>query len=594
MLQLTILALPALYTVACIVALLHNRSLAQRTNLPYVLFPVYESNLIYVGLTGTQWFSYIVKHWLPESIADHVLDSVYRHRWAVKNRMVKRYGGVYLYVTPGGITCNVADARVVQQVCRARQSFMKRVKYLDALDLFGRNVFTTEGSQWSYHHRYTAPAFSEKNNTLVWREAVQQAEQMTEYWSKEHSNPRGSSSSFALPDVGEDIHNLTLNVISSAGFGVRLPFKRAAADTSAAEIGLIQEMQDPPAGYCFTFTGVMQYMSRSIVSVLIANGVLARRFPCWLMPFFKKEFIAHRELGKYLQNLIENAGRSNGEAHNLLGRLVMSRRDGQKVTSKRDPGLTASEILGNTYIFFFAGHETSGTTLRFALVLLALYTDVQDELYREIQTVLDGQPADPAEWDYDSVYPQLVTPLCIMLETLRLYPAAVNVAKETSDSGADITYKGQAHRLPPKIRVNIDISAVHRAEEYWGPDAGIFSPRRWDKRNPDSFLARNEGMEGLSGPGLESPSIHKPVRGAFVAFSDGERACVGRKFAQVEFVAVLAVLFREYRVSLGKVGTGSDEDARERVKRALEESSSPLTLGIMEKVPLVFRRRDTV
>ncbi|KAL6230042.1 hypothetical protein BDW75DRAFT_249078 [Aspergillus navahoensis] len=594
MLWLTILALPALYTVTCIVALLHNRALARKTNLPYVLFPVQESNLIYIGLTNTQWFPYIVKNWLPESIADHVLDSMYQLRWAVKDRMVKKYGGVYLHVSPGMITCQVSDARVVQQVCRARQSFVKRLKYLDALDMYGRNIFTTEGSQWSYHHRYTAPAFNEKNNALVWQEAVQQARQMTEYWSKEHSNPPGSDSSFALPDVREDIGNLTLNVISSAGFGVQLPFRRAATDTSVAEVGLIQNTQQLPASYRFTFTEVMQYISRSVVAVVVANGILARRFPRWLMPFFKKEFMAYDDLGKYLHALIENAKRSKGEAHNLLERLVMSRRDGQEVTSKRNPGLTDSDIVGNTFIFFFGGYETSATTLRFALVLLALYPDVQDELHKEIQTVLHGQPADPEAWDYNTVYPQLVTPLCIMLETLRLYPAAVNATKETSESGADITYNGQTHRLPPKVRVNVGISAIHHVEEYWGPDAGTFNPRRWDKRNPDSFLARNEGMDGLSGPGLESPSIHKPVRGAYVAFSDGERACVGRKFAQVEFVAVLTVLFREYRVSLCKVDTESDEDARERVKRALEGSTAPMALGITEKVPLVFRRRDAV
>lgn len=50
-------------------------------------------------------------------------------------------------------------------------------------------------------------------------------------------------------------------------------------------------------------------------------------------------------------------------------------------------------------------------------------------------------------------------------------------------------------------------------EEYWGPDVATFNPHRWDKRNTSSLLARYDGMEGLSSPGLEYNSIHKPVMG---------------------------------------------------------------------------------
>jgi len=57
----------------------------------------------------------------------------------------------------------------------------------------------------------------------------------------------------------------------------------------------------------------------------------------------------------------------------------------------------------------------TATTLRFALALLAIHSDVQEELYNELQTVLRGEPVDPAEWDYATVFPRLVTSLCIMV-----------------------------------------------------------------------------------------------------------------------------------------------------------------------------------
>lgn len=40
----------------------------------------------------------------------------------------------------------------------------------------------------------------------------------------------------------------------------------------------------------------------------------------------------------------------------------------------------------------------------------------------------------------------------------------------------------------------------------------------------------------------------EPAPGTYVPWADGPRACIGRKFSQVEFVAVISSLFRSYRV----------------------------------------------
>lgn len=172
-----------------------------------------------------------------------------------------------------------------------------------------------------------------------------------------------------------------------------------------------------------------------------------------------------------------------------------------------------------------------------------------------------------------------------------MYPPVPSIPKLTASSGADITYNDEIHHLPPEVRVNLNSNALHYSERYWGTDASVFNPSRWDKRNTESYLARNDDVQGLSGPGLESNEVHKPERGAYIPFSDGMRGCIGRKFAQVEFIATLAVLFREYRVTLAKLPGESTDDARRRVEKALRESSALLTLAIMEEVPLSFCRR---
>ncbi|KAL4960034.1 cytochrome P450 [Aspergillus stella-maris] len=587
--SLAVLFVYILHNLAC---LLHNRSLARKTNLPYILFPFSEANIIFLALWSTVWFPYVVNNWLSLALADLVNDSVFRGRWNVKDRMAMKYGGVYLYVTPGGISCNVADGDVVEQVCRARTSFVKPVKHMEGLNMFGPSIFTTEGSQWAQHHRSTAPAFNDKNNALVWTETMQQTRDMIQYWQQRYCEGCISKSSFVVPDAREDVLKLSLNIICSAGFGVRLPFKPTIAGTATTAKDLFQDAVTPAPGYRFTFRAVMEYMNRSMMSVFIANGILPRWVPRFLVPFFGKQFDAHRDLGNFLHALVKDAEGNQAEAHNLLERVVRSRRE-QNTDDKRKPGLTDAEILGNVYIFSIAGHETTATTLRFALVLLGLHCDVQEELYQELRTVLGEESPDSANWDHATVFPRLISPLCIMFETLRLYPPVASIPKLTAPSGGSLNYEGEAHHLPANVRLNLNCSALHQIDRYWGPEAGVFNPRRWDKRNRNSFLAHSDDEEGLSGPGLESHDIHKPRRGAYIPFSDGMRACIGKRFAQVEFVAALVVLFRDYRVTLARYQGESDEDAARRAKRALHNSSTSLTLALTEKVPLKFHKRDS-
>jgi hypothetical protein len=235
---------------------------------------------------------------------------------------------------------------------------------------------------------------------------------MLEYWESKHRSPGQSGHDLLVPDAREDVLELSLNVISDAGFGVKLPFKPPIAGAAGDSNGLFKDSNTPPAGYQFTFRGVMEYMNRSMLSVFFANGVLPRWIPRGLVPFLKKDFAAHEDLKKFLHALMEKAETAEDETHNLLERLVRSRREEQEVTNKRNPWLSDSEVLGNVYIFSIAGHETTATTLRFALVLLAIHEDVQEILYKEIVEVLGDRPYDS---EYESAFPRLVTPLCIMV-----------------------------------------------------------------------------------------------------------------------------------------------------------------------------------
>ncbi|KAF9884797.1 hypothetical protein FE257_001213 [Aspergillus nanangensis] len=572
---------------------------AQRTGLPYIVAP-YPNGLVAMLIFESSWIPHLLDKVLPVWLADIIRDPLTNYRWTIKNRLHQRLGGVYLIVTPNAVICSVADAAVVSQIVNARNEFPKPVWQYRVIEFYGPNLITCEDKEWAHHRRHTASTFNERNNQLVWAETIRQTTEMLLDWKETCPSP--APNTFTVTDLSDNLTKFSLNVISGAGFGVQIPFKPApAAPTKALDSrAIFQDTPSPPPGFTFTFRSVVAYTDIKIRSVVFANLILPRWIPRVCVPFLRLDFDAHRDLRSYLQRLIavgahpttDDNDKDGLARENLIEGMLASRTKKEDAAapepSGKDSGLSDREIISNMHAFTLAGHETTETSLRFAFVLLALHQDVQQWMYEGIIDATRGEEADddPAQWDYASLFPKLVTPLCVMLEIMRLYPPVVTVPKWTGSTPSHIHYSGRSILLSPDLNINLNMNGLHYSTEYWGADAEQFSPVRWDATNHDSFLARNADLPGLTAPGLEYRTVHRPVRGAYIPFSDGFRACLGKKFAQVEVVAALAVVFRLYRVRL-VAGEGAVEQAR----RALEGSVSVVTLGMVEEVPLVFERR---
>lgn len=93
---------------------------------------------------------------------------------------------------------------------------------------------------------------------------------------------------------------------------------------------------------------------------------------------------------------------------------------------------------------------------------------------------------------------------------------------------------------------------------------------------------------------LDDESHIMPQKGSFIAWSEGVRNCPGKKFSQVEFVASMAALFRDWRVDPVPEPSESLESARKRVMRMVEEDTGQVLLLQMlhpEKAALSWKRR---
>ncbi len=185
-----------------------------------------------------------------------------------------------------------------------------------------------------------------------------------------------------------------------------------------------------------------------------------------------------------------------------------------KIMTTADP-LTGArfapeEMVDQVAIFFLAGHETSASALAWALYLLALYPEVQDQVAAEAASL----PETPAFSDIS----RLRLTRDVFRETLRLYPPVPMMVRETR---CPEEFRGRSIR--PGAQVVLSPWHQHRHERLWSdPDA--FDPARWQTE------------EGRASSRL-----------AYMPFSSGPRVCTGAGFAMVEGPLLLALLVRAFR-----------------------------------------------
>ena len=188
-----------------------------------------------------------------------------------------------------------------------------------------------------------------------------------------------------------------------------------------------------------------------------------------------------------------------------------------------------------------------------------------------------------------------------------------------------IAFGSRTYVIPRGTRISINGTGIHLNPKVWGENASEWQPSRWivEEGDRDAPLitpnssrpatpkitppsSPNNNLFHLPATHLSVPrpsisrasstatvgsttsaqGILKPAKGAFLPFSDGARACSGKKFAGVEFVAVLFTLLRNHRVQLEDGWTG------ERVKKILSgRKAGGLTLQPPESIPLRYVRR---
>lgn len=166
----------------------------------------------------------------------------------------------------------------------------------------------------------------------------------------------------------------------------------------------------------------------------------------------------------------------------------------------------------------------------------------------------------------------------LKLETLCLYNPLPGVPKYTGAQSQSLAVNDHTYLLPADMLVVPNIQASHTHPRTWGNDSLTWRPQRW--------------IEG-SGE-IHAETIMQPPKGTYFPWSDGARNCPGKRFAQVEFVAVMAALFRDHYAEPVPRPTEDLSEAQARVLSVVKDSSAELLLQMRnpESVAVKWRKRE--
>lgn len=181
--------------------------------------------------------------------------------------------------------------------------------------------------------------------------------------------------------------------------------------------------------------------------------------------------------------------------------------------------LTLEEVAAQAFVFFFAGFETSSTTLSFALFELANNQEIQERVRDE---VLEKLKLHDNKITYEALKDMTYLDQVIN-ETLRMYPPVAQLLRVATQPYHVETMN---FTLDKGRMVMIPTYSIHH-------DPTIYpNPERFD---PDRFSPE---------------AVHARHTHAFLPFGDGPRNCIGMRFGLLEVKFGIVQMLSKLRFSV--------------------------------------------
>jgi cytochrome P450 len=233
------------------------------------------------------------------------------------------------------------------------------------------------------------------------------------------------------------------------------------------------------------------------------------KFPLWVpSPANLRLQRSIAELDRTVQGFI-TSGRSRRElGDDLLSRLLRAQHeDGTRMNDR--------QLQDEAMTLYLAGHETTALTLTWSWYLLSQHRRVEEKLVSEWQHVLGGRMPSAEH------LPRLTYTAAVIAESMRLFPPVYVIGREATDD-----LELGRYRVKRGYTVLMSQWVNHRDPKYF-PEPEEFRPERWEN--------------GLA---------NRIPKFAYYPFGGGQRICVGKTFALMEAVLILAAVGQRYRFTL--------------------------------------------
>ncbi|MCJ1230206.1 hypothetical protein MMC12_006878 [Toensbergia leucococca] len=348
--------------------------------------------------------------------------------------------------------------------------------------LLGHGIFTTDGAAWQHSRELLRPNFV--------RTQVADLDMFDHHADHLISNIPTDKSTVNLQPL---FFRLTLDSATEFLFG------------ESTDCLLNRGGDDAAAGFAAAFN-----RSQESIAVRVRYGILADLWPNKNM---KKDIkFIHQYIDNYVRKGIEYAQSQDsektkseeGERYVFLHELARR---------TQDPVQIRSELLN----ILIAGRDTTASLMSNLFFVLAKRQDIWQKLHAEVDQ-LDGKKPTYAQIK-DMKYLRMV-----INEILRLYPVIPGNSRTAEVDTVLPLGGGPDGKSPLFIEKGQAVSyasyAMHRRQDFYGPDADEFRPERWETLRP--------GWE-------------------YLPFNGGPRICIGQQFAITEASYTTARLLQTFK-----------------------------------------------
>ncbi|KAH9896299.1 cytochrome P450 [Xylariomycetidae sp. FL2044] len=480
----------------------------------------------------------------PAQFTNFWLLSVCRRgkRHLVVDELHRKYGPL-VRIQPNHIS--VADDEAIPVIYGHGNGFLKS-EFYDAFVSIRRGLFNTrDRAEHTRKRKLVSNTFAPKSVGQFEPYIRHNLETFVDKWDELIENaPFGggsgggvgahdSKSKTAHVDCLKWFNYVAFDTIGDLAFGAPFGMLEAGAD-----IAEVRTSVDAPPIYA---PAVEILNRRGEVSATLGCYPQLKPYARWLPdPFFRKGLAAVENLAGIaiarVKQRLENP--PDIDRRDLLARLQEGRDD-------RGEPLGFEELTAEALTQLIAGSDTTSNSSCALLYHVARTPGVLAKMQAELDaaTISRSGNDDTTKVPAYEAIRHLPYLEAVVNETLRHHSTSgIGLPRQIPTDSPGVHLLGR--HFPPGTVLSVPTYTIHHSRAIWGPDADEFRPERWLGKAEEEEEDHNKNVTARQ-------------RNAFIPFSYGPRACVGRNVAEMEMKMIAATWARRYDVFLrqGKMET---------------------------------------